>query len=74
MTLQTYQDRLLVALRQNGGWMTRADIAKAIGVKKLCVAETLLLDDMADKGEIERRTIERRSAIAVRYEYRINEA
>lgn len=46
--------QVLAILRGHDGWMDRTEIAAALGKKALNPSEKLLLERLADAGEIER--------------------
>lgn len=62
---------LLTALRNNGGWMSRAQLAKATGKNQLSPHDWQLLERLIDAGAIEKRERESNTPVGVAYEYRI---
>ncbi len=74
-TTEEVKRSLLDAIRSSGaGWHDRTTIAKKLGKKYLNPAEVLLLDLMAQAGEIEKAMQPTKQPHIMRTVYRIKEA
>jgi hypothetical protein len=51
--LTAQANKILDAIRANGDWMNRSDVAQAIGKKRLTPYDMGLLDELATAGLIE---------------------
>lgn len=61
---------LLAALRAEGVWMSRADLARATGKNRLSPHDVALLDRLASAGLIEKRRRESNTPVGIAYDYK----
>ena len=61
---------MLEALRSSGEWMSRVQVARASGKKRLIPYDVELLQQMVEKGLLEIRQRESATPIGIAYEYK----
>ena len=74
-TLEQKEQRIIDALgTQPGHWFTRAELAKAMGVKYVNAAYYVVIEILAQRGVIESRSVVTDAPSGKRWEYRIKAA
>lgn len=62
---------LLAALQAaNGAWVSRAELARATGKRRLSPHDVLLLERLAESGKVEIRQRENHTPVGIAYDYR----
>ncbi len=62
--------KMLVAIQASGEWMSRVQVARASGKKRLIPYDVDLLQQMVEKGLIEIRQRASATPIGIAYEYK----
>lgn len=62
---------LLAALQAGGGWMSRAELARATGKSRLSPHDIDLLDRLVNAGQIDKQERPSNTPVGTAFEYRV---